>query len=47
VYVRHEPTTGLQMTDVDGLVALLDRLVDAGNTVIVVEHNMDVTARAD
>jgi excinuclease UvrABC ATPase subunit len=47
VYVLDEPTTGLHMADVDGLVALLDRLVDAGNTVVVVEHNLDVVARAD
>ncbi|GHH95152.1 ATP-binding cassette domain-containing protein [Streptomyces capillispiralis] len=47
VYVLDEPTTGLHMADVDGLVALLDRLVDAGNTVLVVEHNLDVVARAD
>ncbi|GAA2257941.1 excinuclease ABC subunit UvrA [Streptomyces atrovirens] len=47
VYVLDEPTTGLHMADVDGLVGLLDRLVDAGNTVVVVEHNLDVVARAD
>ncbi|MFG3717612.1 ATP-binding cassette domain-containing protein [Streptomyces massasporeus] len=47
VYVLDEPTTGLHMADVDGLVALLDRLVDAGNTVVVVEHNPAVVARAD
>ncbi|MFE4643374.1 ATP-binding cassette domain-containing protein, partial [Streptomyces sp. NPDC056730] len=47
VYVLDEPTTGLHMADVDTLVALLDRLVDAGNSVICVEHNMEVVKRAD
>jgi len=47
VYVLDEPTTGLHMQDVDNLVGLLDRLVDAGRTVIVIEHNLDVIARAD
>ncbi len=47
VYVLDEPTTGLHMSDVGHLLAILDRLVDAGNTVIVVEHNMDVVRRAD
>ncbi|QGV77611.1 ATP-binding cassette domain-containing protein [Streptomyces ficellus] len=47
VYVLDEPTTGLHMADVGTLVALLDRLVDAGNTVVCVEHNMDVVKRAD
>ncbi|MFH8617650.1 ATP-binding cassette domain-containing protein [Streptomyces sp. NPDC017979] len=46
-YVLDEPTTGLHMADVDTLVALLDRLVDAGNSVVCVEHNMDVVKRAD
>jgi excinuclease UvrABC ATPase subunit len=47
VYVLDEPTTGLHMRDVENLVALLERLVDAGRTVIVIEHNLDVVARAD
>jgi excinuclease UvrABC ATPase subunit len=47
VYVLDEPTTGLHMQDVDNLVALLDRLVESGRTVIVIEHNLDVVARAD
>lgn len=47
VYVLDEPTTGLHMADVDGLVDLLDKLVDAGNTVICVEHNLEVVKRAD
>ncbi|MCW2974592.1 MAG: nogalamycin resistance protein SnorO [Thermoleophilia bacterium] len=46
-YVLDEPTTGLHMADVDNLVQLLDRMVTAGNTVIVVEHNLDVVAQAD
>jgi excinuclease ABC A subunit len=47
VYVLDEPTTGLHMSDVGHLLAILDRLVDGGNTVIVIEHNMDVVRRAD
>jgi excinuclease UvrABC ATPase subunit len=47
VYVLDEPTTGLHMQDVDNLVGMLDRLVDDGKTVIVIEHNLDVVARAD
>jgi excinuclease UvrABC ATPase subunit len=47
VYVLDEPTTGLHMQDVDNLIGLLDRLVDAGRTVIVIEHNLDVIARSD
>jgi excinuclease UvrABC ATPase subunit len=47
VYVLDEPTTGLHLQDVDNLIGLLDRLVAAGRTVIVIEHNLDVVARAD
>ncbi|MFI6982616.1 ATP-binding cassette domain-containing protein [Embleya sp. NPDC050154] len=47
VYILDEPTTGLHMSDVETLIRLLDRLVDAGNTVVVVEHNLDVVKRAD
>ncbi|MEU7900042.1 excinuclease ABC subunit UvrA [Nonomuraea sp. NPDC049152] len=47
VYVLDEPTTGLHMSDVDTLLALMDRLVDAGNTVVVIEHNLDVVQHAD
>ena len=47
LYVLDEPTTGLHMADVRQLLAVLDRLVEAGNTVLVVEHNLDVVKRAD
>ena len=47
VYVLDEPTTGLHMQDVEKLIGLLERLVDSGRTVIVIEHNLDVVARAD
>ncbi|WP_106401244.1 excinuclease ABC subunit UvrA [Actinocorallia populi] len=47
LYVLDEPTTGLHLSDVDVLVENLQRLVDAGNTVIVVEHHLDVIRRAD
>jgi len=47
LYVLDEPTTGLHEADVEKLVAQLSGLVDAGNTVIVVEHDMSVVARSD
>ena len=47
VFVLDEPTSGLHMADVDHLVEVLDRLVDQGRTVIVIEHDLDVVARAD
>jgi len=47
LYILDEPTTGLSGEDVGKLVDVLDRLVDAGNTVVVIEHNLDVIAVAD
>jgi excinuclease UvrABC ATPase subunit len=47
IYVLDEPTTGLHMSDTSHLLAMLDRLVDGGNTVIMIEHNLDVVRNAD
>ncbi len=47
VYVMDEPTTGLHMSDMSHLLALINRLVDAGNTVIVIEHNLAIIKNAD
>ena len=47
VYILDEPTTGLHFEDIRVLLGVLERLVDKGNTVIVIEHNMDVIKMAD
>lgn len=47
IYVLDEPTTGLHMSDVRRLVTILNRLVDNGSTVIVIEHNLDMMKQAD
>jgi excinuclease UvrABC ATPase subunit len=47
IYVLDEPTTGLHMSDISHLLEILNRLVDAGNTVIVIEHNVSVIKNAD
>ena len=47
LYILDEPTTALHFADVDKLIAVLERLTDTGNTVVVIEHNLDVIKRAD
>ena len=47
VYILDEPTTGLHFADVHKLIDILQRLTDGGNTVIVIEHNLDVIKNAD
>jgi excinuclease ABC subunit A len=47
LYILDEPTTGLHLDDVRVLIQVLDRLVDAGHTVVVIEHHLDVVKRAD
>jgi excinuclease ABC subunit A len=47
LYVLDEPTTGLHMADVEKLLEVLQRLVEAGNTVLIIEHNLDVIKQSD
>ncbi len=47
LYILDEPTTGLHVYDIEKLLEVLQRLVDAGNTVLVIEHNLDVIKQAD
>lgn len=47
IYVMDEPTTGLHMADIERLLKIIDGLVQGGNTVIVIEHNLDIIASAD
>ena len=47
IYIMDEPTTGLHMSDIGHLMEVIDRLVDAGNTVVVIEHNLHVIKNAD
>ena len=47
VYIMDEPTTGLHRSDISKLLAIMNRLVDSGNTVIVIEHNLDIIRNAD
>ncbi len=47
LYVMDEPTTGLHMSDIGHLLAVINRLVDNGNTVVVIEHNLDIIKNAD
>ncbi|HZH03490.1 MAG TPA: excinuclease ABC subunit UvrA, partial [Myxococcaceae bacterium] len=47
LYILDEPTTGLHFEDIKKLLSVLNRLVDAGNTVLVIEHNLDVIKSAD
>jgi excinuclease ABC subunit A len=47
LYILDEPTTGLHFADVDRLLRVLNRLADLGNTIVIIEHNLDVIASAD
>jgi len=47
IYIMDEPTTGLHMTDITSILTIIERLVNKGNTIIVIEHNIDVIRNAD
>ena len=47
IYVMDEPTTGLHMNDIERFYQIVCQLVDAGNTVVIIEHNLDIIRRAD
>ena len=47
IYILDEPTTGLHTTDIEKLMKLFDLMVDKGNTILIIEHNMEVMKRAD
>ena len=47
IYILDEPTTGLHASDIDSIMQLLEKLVNRGNTVLVIEHNLDVMKQAD
>ena len=47
VYVMDEPSTGLHMSDIENFIGIVESIVDNGNTVIIIEHNMDIIRSAD
>jgi excinuclease UvrABC ATPase subunit len=47
IYLMDEPTTGLHMSDVDNLLQLLNKIVDDGNTLVIIEHNTHIISQAD
>jgi excinuclease UvrABC ATPase subunit len=47
IYIMDEPTTGLHLSDIDKIIKLMNKLVDNGNSLIVIEHNLDVINEAD
>jgi len=47
IYVMDEPSTGLHMSDIEKFIGIVENIVDNGNTVIIIEHNMDIIRSAD